>query len=173
MNSAAQERTGLFETIESIKKILENTSTNEIQYKNLSELCKHPASVEGLTLRAIDYSKPVVQSHNPGANEDLIVSMIDSGRITKEASTEHSATLFELEQVRREIIKAKRLTAAIKELPYQHRGILQDTYIFKFSKGELKEIYKTKYQTRLDEALTTLLTKINGEPRRRAQKETV
>jgi len=161
-HSTAQELAQLLETIESIKRILENMDTTAIQYRNLSELCKHPASVEGLTLRAIDYSKPVVQSHNAGANEDLIISMIDSGRISKEARAEHAALVYQFKQVEREIKTSKRLTAAIKELDYQHRAVLQDTYIFKFNKGELKEVYKTKYQKRLDEALATLLAKINA-----------
>ena len=161
-HSTAREQTVSDKTRESIIRILENRCTTEIQFKNLSELCKHPASVDGLTLRAIDYSKPVVQSHNPGANEDLIISMIDSDRIGKETRSEHDAILCELEQVRREVIKAKRLTAAIKVLPYQHRSVLQDTYIFKFSTGELKQIYTTKYQKRLDEALTALLAKVDN-----------
>lgn len=161
-HSTAQGRTELSEARESIIRILQDRETTAIAFKNLSELCKHPASVEGLTLRAVDYSKPVVQSHNPGANEDLIISMIDSDRISKEARAEHSAILCELEQVRREIAKAKRLTAAIKALPYQHRSVLQDTYIFKFSTGELKQIYTTKYQKRLDEALTVLLTRVDN-----------
>lgn len=160
--SSAAGRTNLFETIETIKRILENIDKTKIQYKNLSELCKKPASVEGLTLRAVNYSTPKVQSHNPGANEDLIISMIDSGRIRKEERTEHASLVYELKQVEREIDNAKRLTAAIKELPYEHQAVLQDTYIIKFDNSDLKALYKRKYKKCLEEALIALLAKVDN-----------
>lgn len=150
-----------------IKHLLENRKSILVDAARLSVMGDTPDDIEALTVQAVDFSRLPIKSQQGGeAAQNLMVNIIDNDQIAKEQARQRADRRQAIEAAREQADDIYLLDELILMLPYKHRGILQDTYYFNFTKADLKEIYKSNYPKRRDAAIWELSEQYKADVRR-------
>jgi len=155
------------DTPEKIRHLLENRKSILVEAARLSVMGDTPDDIEALTVQAVDFSRPSIQSQQGGeAAQNLMVNILDHDQIAKEQARQRADRRQAIETAREQADVIHLLDELILMLPYKHRSVLQDTYYFYFSKADLKDLYKSNYPKRRDAAIWELSEQYKADVRR-------
>jgi len=161
-----QEARPVDETAIRIKHLLENRKSILADAARLSVMGFAPDDIEALTVQAVDFSRPSIQSQQGGeAAQNLMVNILDNDQIAREQARQRAYHRQAIETAREQVQDIYLLDELIMYLPASYQYTLFDNYyLFLEHKSNKADVAKRK--RRIDEAIRELSAQYKADPRR-------